>query len=368
MDTIILLDDIDLLAQWKESEWIRQKKTYPAAQTPSVVLAARRQVLAIPPDQKGMLPDPKTSVASFLQADLPSQPPRLVFEKAEKAFHHDPPTEDLQGMNFRMRPIPPKPFIEKLEQSFGQAWFDGASSVVDSRYKQSRLPLYVLTYWREMSRVLEKMARWHTASKWLDRYVQKHGHNDMTNKVHTILDNLAWGADLRAYGAATTTDTLAILLSEAWLDDELIDMLTTHLASRVRGRPDLEKCLAVVTLSFQHCILAYSGKRPDGPVPTVLLDIKERVNSGIQQLYFPANLENTHWVAFHVDFNARIIQYGDSQVAQPSKAKTGPVQRLVKAIQAWSRAELRIELQNLGNTLVHGLQKDSSSCGVTNVR
>ncbi|KAI0329285.1 hypothetical protein GY45DRAFT_1253214 [Cubamyces sp. BRFM 1775] len=353
MNTIILLDDIELLAQWRESEWIGQKKTYPTAQTPSVVLAARRQVLSIPPDELDMFPSPLMSVASFLEMDLPAQPTRLVFEKPETTFRHELPTETLQGVNFQMRPIPPKPFIEKLEQSFGQAWFDGAHSIVDSRYKQSRLPLYVLTYWREMSRVLEKGAKWRLTSRWLNQHVRRQ--EDLVNKVHALLEVLPWGADLRAYGAATTTDTLALLLSNAWLDDELIDMLSNHLASRIRRDPHLTSKVAVATLSFQHCILAsYTGKNPPGSLPAFLYQLKQRIVDGVQRLYFPVNLDNAHWVAFCIDFETRTICHG-------------PAKTLVKAIRAWSHAELSIELRDRGNTLTHGLQTDSSSCGLCTI-
>lgn len=207
-------------------------------------------------------------------------------------------------------------FIEKLEKRFGQAWFDGARSVVDSRYKLSRLPLYTLAYWREMSRVIEKHSRWRLTSTWLNRYIQQPEHNALAKKVHGVLETLAWGGDLRAYGAATTMDSLATLLSDAWLDDELIDMLMTYLSTRVSQKRDLAAQLSIATLSFQHCILAcYSSKNTASSVPAVLCEVKKNLSDGIHQLYFLANLDNLHWIAFWIDFRAKTVRYGEPVVS-----------------------------------------------------
>ncbi|KAI0324090.1 hypothetical protein GY45DRAFT_1214769, partial [Cubamyces sp. BRFM 1775] len=53
------------------SDWIQKEKSYPSFETPSVILTARRQVLAVPPNMLDMFPSLKLSVTSFLEMVLP---------------------------------------------------------------------------------------------------------------------------------------------------------------------------------------------------------------------------------------------------------------------------------------------------------
>lgn len=50
-------------------------------------------------------------------------------------------------------PIPNDDFLDKLNDDTGQAWLDGARSIIDQRFNdgRDRLLLCAVTYWREMS-------------------------------------------------------------------------------------------------------------------------------------------------------------------------------------------------------------------------
>ena len=67
------------------------------------------------------------------------------------------------------RSLPTKVWINALEKALGQAWFNGMQSIVDSCYENSQLPPYALSYWKEISVVLEKGAAWKKAEEWLTR-------------------------------------------------------------------------------------------------------------------------------------------------------------------------------------------------------
>ena len=60
------------------SAWIGCGKTYPEDDTPTLILDARKTVLAIPKHHNSLLPDPKVSVLGLLAADLP---PRINYER-----------------------------------------------------------------------------------------------------------------------------------------------------------------------------------------------------------------------------------------------------------------------------------------------
>ena len=70
----------------------------------------------------------------------------------------------------KTRPIPPKEWLEELDKDFGQAWFNGAQSIEDKWFKNSQLPLWTLSYWKEMRIVIEKQAIWQAADEWLARW------------------------------------------------------------------------------------------------------------------------------------------------------------------------------------------------------
>ncbi|KAI1784429.1 hypothetical protein LXA43DRAFT_857069, partial [Ganoderma leucocontextum] len=73
------------------SEWIACGKTYPVADTPHFIIAARRAVLAIPPQYCALMPSLKGSVLYLLSANLPPRPSALTLKNASHAFTDDPP-------------------------------------------------------------------------------------------------------------------------------------------------------------------------------------------------------------------------------------------------------------------------------------
>ncbi|KAJ2979226.1 hypothetical protein NUW54_g11171 [Trametes sanguinea] len=168
-DTIELGSDTDsdIQARWDPSDWIGRGLAYPANDTPAVVLAGRRLALAIPSRYEGLLPHPELSIDAFLEAHLPTQRSGLVSSTSMELFSKDAPNEDLAKIVHR--PIPPSRVLKTLQQTFGQAWFDGARSVVDPYYKRSRLPLYAVSYWLELDRAIVKRAEWEACDQWLQK-------------------------------------------------------------------------------------------------------------------------------------------------------------------------------------------------------
>jgi hypothetical protein len=108
------------------------------------------------------------SIPDLLKAELSAQSSALIVHTAAGAFSKEEPNKDVTCL--KTRPIPPKDWLTKLEKEFGQAWFDGARSITDEWYKFSRLPLCVLSSWKEMRIVVEKQSVWQAADEWLARW------------------------------------------------------------------------------------------------------------------------------------------------------------------------------------------------------
>ncbi|OJT07821.1 hypothetical protein TRAPUB_1281 [Trametes pubescens] len=342
------------------SEWIGRGKTYPSADTPDFILAARREVLSIPEKHASLLPATSLSVLDLLALKLQAQPSNYVTPEAERAFSFEDPNDDLPALSKRR--IPPDAFLRKLHKAFGPAWFNGAQSIVDTGFKQSRVPPYALTYWSEMSIILVKKATWQRAEGWLTRWEREPGFLEEADHARILMGSLAWDAQIQALGSDTSAENLAGLLSEDWLDDEHINMLLQEVYSRARLDPTLSRKVAVLPLVLQQ-VISNARMRSNWTHP--LLDRCSRyITSGRKHLYFPVNVGGVHWVPCVIDFEAQVVRYGDSLL---STRENTSMETIIQDLQAWLLHAFQKTFTNKGNTLAHGRQDDTHSCGVCTV-
>ena len=139
-------------------------------------------------------------------------------------------------------------------------------------------------------------------------WLEKLGDETLQKAVRDVLDSLSWGLGLRALGASSTVDNLASLLSNDWLDDCTIDMLSTDLNLCAPA----ESSAAVATLTFVFHIMASYGRNPrkDTAAPVLERYIERARQDTLRHLYFPVHLNSNHWVAFLIDFENGTICYG----------------------------------------------------------
>ncbi|KAI0629632.1 hypothetical protein C8Q77DRAFT_1065756 [Trametes polyzona] len=346
--------------QFIPTEWIGCGKVYPSADTPEFIEAARREVLTIPSWYTTLLPDSKLSVLEFLALPLPTQPSVLVNYDAQRVFSFDSPTDSLTMLV--NRPIPSPEFIQDMHKAFGQAWFSGAQSIIDPRYKQSRVPFYALTYWKEMSFALAKRAAWKLAEGWLARWERLPGFLEEADHARVLLGALPWSSRVEALGSDTGAENLALLLSDQWLDDELINMLLQELYGRARLDPKLSRYVVVLPLALQQVVHNAAAKKDY--THALLQRCKRYVDTGRRHLYFPVNIGNAHWVPCMIDFEDEAIRYGDS-LASTSESRS--MRSIVNDLQAWLLHSFGVRFASAGNSLAHGLQGDGHSCGICTV-
>lgn len=72
----------------------------------------------------------------------------------------------------------------------GQAWFDGAKSIIDPRYNQGteRLPMWVLNYWKKMNAMADAQKDWERAYSWPNKENEQ---GDFAGTMHTSSSVLA---------------------------------------------------------------------------------------------------------------------------------------------------------------------------------
>jgi hypothetical protein len=229
---------------------------------------------------------------------------------AAGAFSKEEPNEDMTCL--KTRPIPPKAWLEQLDKDFGQAWLNGAQSIEDKRYKNSRLQLCALTYWKEMRIVIEKRAIWQAADEWLARWGKNGEQLEEADHAREMMSCLPWGLDITALGAGCPKENLTVLLSDNWIDGETIDMMMFDLAARVRLDPELQKTTVVAALNLQmHIHRAFdTGDYSKESVPLLCRYTKLFKEKKRSRLHFPAHIMGNHWVPFSIDFKKETIQHG----------------------------------------------------------
>jgi hypothetical protein len=308
-DTVTIPDSP--LGFWDEQLWIGKNKRYPASETPDYILAARSEVMAIPAAYAVFIPDARLSISDLLRANLPVQSSALITTAARRAFCKDEPNEDLACL--AVRHIPPRTWLQQLEAAFGQAWFDGARSIRDERFKSSRLPLWVVSFWKGMADALEKRSAWQAAAEWVDRWGKEKELLHEADCVRAMMTLLSWGVKVSALGADFPKEQFTRLLSDNWIDGEIIDMMMFELSARAKLDPELSKTTMVATLNLSMNInRAFdTGNYTKKAEPllaryTGVFKRKERT-----RLHLPAHVNANHWVPYLIDFDKGTLRYGE---------------------------------------------------------
>ncbi|KAI0309338.1 hypothetical protein OF83DRAFT_1179744 [Amylostereum chailletii] len=173
--------------------------------------------------------------------------------------------------------------------------------------------------------------------------------------TRVALRTLAWGPELRAYGANAPLDHLSQLVSNEWLRDEVLNVLSLSLFARVRLDTRLADQIIIAPVTLDNKIRTTASK--DYHHSTLLVryhDYIQRMNP--RWLYFLSFVNGNHWVAVCVDFETKSVKYGDSSPF-PKQLES------MKKILRWLKYAFKVTFSDEGNTLRHGTQHDSHSCG-----
>ncbi|GLB37775.1 hypothetical protein LshimejAT787_0408260 [Lyophyllum shimeji] len=376
--------DLDELPQFIESEWIGVGKKYPQKDVPFYISWAKAERLEIPQAYLHHLPPVDLPVEKFLLFKLPSQSNEIIATKAAAWFSHDEPKIDIIGL--LSWPVPPRSFLDNLEAAFGQAWFDGSRSIVDHRFNDSthRLPLWAITLWSRMADIIQKQATWRRSLQWLDTEEKRAKDRDVSEAIEEVrneLRTMGWNSKMAHVGGTSTTMDLAAFLSTVWLSDTHIDMMMEDMASRVASDANLAAKVIIAPLGFARELQSTGFRSFKGftkrSTPLLLRYKKYIEENGISYLYFPIHVHGNHWIAGMVDFGRKTISFGSSPPINTLDNNThqlcpgdslgdtfSPSPAFHKLLRKWLSSEFGYKFANKGNTLRHGIQLDSYSCGI----
>ncbi|KAF4569611.1 hypothetical protein EYR36_009408 [Pleurotus pulmonarius] len=354
--------DINLTVPFISSQWIGVNQKYPD-EPPQEVHWAKRDAFALPPEYSHYLPASSLSVHDLLYMQLPKESSELIITSAERWFSRDTPTTDPACI--LERTIPPKSFLASLEKACGQAWFDGAQSVIDYRYNDGldRLPRFVITFWNEMVRIQEKRKTWERSFTWLSkeetRLDQTAGDVEIVRNAIGYLKVIGWNTPL-AQRPFVASFELAPLLGTAWLSDEHIDLMIEVISDRIKEEGVRTSIVAPLNLSVS--ITLRGMKKETASSKRQLDEIKSEIQSkGVTRMYFPVHVNGNHWIAAFVDFERRTYGYGDSLTGIYTQSPL----KFMRSLGSWLKDTFggqRFEAQ--GDSLTRGSQTDSFSCGI----
>ena len=301
-----------------EKDWIGAGQIYNMTTLPMFVIIARSKVTEIPQNvTSAHLPEPNLSVIDFLSCDLPRVSCELISSKTAVWFSSEPPNIPMDSASLR-RSIPSPEFLQQLEDASGQAWFDGAKSVVDQRFNdgKDRLPLWIISYWREVARCQRLCSLWKTSMSWLDREnLSAKVSPGLIQQVRQTLGKISWNGQMSYCRGTIYTPELAKFLGTAWLSDNHINMMIEELTKDLQNlsKPnikiaDLPQFAQQIGMVHEKLALP-EPRRKKSPLWKYEQEVKE---GHLEKLYFPLHINDTHWIAGMIDFKNHTFLFGTS--------------------------------------------------------
>jgi len=309
---------MDLDSKFVDTHWIRAGKDYNTVPL-SVTLAANER-LAIPGIVLASLPATALPVIEFLSCTLPRVSVDTISTKIQMWFSQEPPSIVHVHEIFVSRPIPSNEFVSRLSKAVGQAWLDGAQSVIDCRFNNGneRLPLWAIAYWTKILELRGIQSLWQSSVDWLDKEEKgqkaKGPVSDDLIGVRTLLHtSVAWDSTMPHCNGMTSTSKLSRFLGPRWLSNDNIDMMVEELVLDLQGDKDRSH-IQVVSLNFPNAIsnvVTNLARLPSARTKSFLGQIERKVNDeGLQKLYFPLYVSGNHWIACEIDFKKKTFAFG----------------------------------------------------------
>jgi hypothetical protein len=311
MDDIISIDDPP---PFNVEDWIGKNKDYSAV--PYFIRDACTKAFAIPVVQaKKLFPAPDISVTDLLKKELPPRSSAFISSKPEAWFSKDMPHTNFD--HYVTQTIPNDAFVDKLHKIAGQAWLNGANSVIDQRFNdgQDHTPLWIIEYWRQMGKVVKGRAAWRECQNWISISPEARQSEDtehILEDVRTFFPSLGWNTCISNADGLTSL-AFASLLGTDWIGDRTVQLMVNQLSERLRTSNQAASTLIAGPEFAQAIITVAAVGSTYSKSLTPLLSRYEahQKNKGLDNLYFPANINSNHWITVHVSFKEREYSYGE---------------------------------------------------------
>ena len=308
-------DKLKKASKFNAKDWIGQGRKY--KDVPTDVVIARIKLLALPSELHLQLPSSDIPIPEFINLSLPTQSASLNTFHTDQWFGQQEPATDPEKAYTLVtrRTIPSLATLDQLEGAFGQKWFDGAKSIRDPRYNQGRdqLPLWVLTLWRTLHNLIKDQQNWREAYQYVSNWTKSPVVATKFPTPESVFGSRGWNADVMHGGFVFTTVKFAQLLQNRQLCDDITQVMTHRLQSRLETQGDKGRGHLIVASRFYLVLEALTRPKfkNSEKLPLSLAAVEEAVQQNPDlKLWFPV-LHRQHEVAVCIDFKARTLVYGD---------------------------------------------------------
>lgn len=299
------MDDLTAKTQFHHSTWITAGRVF-STSLPQVVYDKKRELFRVPDLFLTHFPTSVTLVHEFINHPLPLQSSSLSFHQDMEWFSTRAPLTNPEIL--LTRTIPPEKVLKNLEKVAGQMWFDGASSVMDPRFNNGTksFPLWVLSLWGEMRRMVEDQKRWKSSVHWLGLKTHPKG---IATDASSLIERLPWNKPLHFGGASTLQ--FADFLGVSWLSDTQIDMMVSVLGGRMNTERHMKGAL-IEPLVFAWELASVGNGWKEPLTSPYLSRLADEVQAGTKTIWFPIHVSGCHWVAGRMDFENHTFAFGGS--------------------------------------------------------
>lgn len=304
-----------------------------------------------------LLPSVTLTVQEFLAYKLPSVAPNIRFTRPNKYLSIlEPNVDDVE--EFAKLTLPPSGVLDSLREMDKS----GARSIIcphETSAGGKRYPMWLLTYWLQVKDVRGVQCQWRSAVSNLHERIKEKDNqsSELVQTVDTVVSHLPWAGEIPGFNTKTDMRFISFYLTTQWLTDDHESLMLELL------RRETEQ-LEGVHINFQDPFFipllcaAYDNRSNYGTDSSYqwLRDLGTDLGSHYHShLVTISNINQNHWGAIIVDFDQKLVQYGDS------------MDRLVKAgVKSALNWWLYIHTgQGFAYTkLPTTRQEDSHSCGI----
>ena len=325
------------------------------------------KAIVLPPDFSGFSFD--TNILAALALKLPLKSTNNSLSLVQEWFSKEYLNVELKDI--QTLTIPSNSTLWHLTIQLPIAMENGfISLVVPQDLSQLFLPLWVIEYWKWLSKFILRVTVWKSAVAWLSGNVHvltgkgtDTRHLDMAVKeAQDLLALMPLGGQVQSefVQAAVEIHRMSPLLSSGWIGTDLMDLMLECLSEQAAIDLDIADFMQIRSLLLMRTIIDAFGASYKGRSIPILNHIVEKITSQrLKNLFLIGNMDENHWVTVEVDIDARCIWIGDSLNNDLKKLATT---QLVVALKAWLQEALGT-LQ-VTNDLCHGTQLDGYSCGI----
>ena len=178
----------------------------------------------------------------------------IIGMKTRVWFSADAPCTDTACL--QTRPIPQEKLIKQLLEDFGQAWFDGAKPVVDSRFNDGcdHLPLWIILAWKQMVVLIKEREKWAMSYQWLEKQRNQGKQGGETQRVVDeaimALSTLPWKVEMKYCHQNANTLCLSTILGNGWLLDDHINMMMEEYSQEVESNMAMKTTIIITPLAL----------------------------------------------------------------------------------------------------------------------